>query len=316
MKTTQEIHCEEKIPEECTGKRLDLSLAALFPQYSRMRLKSWIESGQILVDGMSKKPKDKVIGGEHISINVTIESEIDNTAENIPLDIIFEDDDLIIVNKPVGMVVHPAAGNHSNTLLNALLFHSPQLANLVRAGIIHRIDKDTSGLLVIAKTLEAQTNLTKQLQNRTISREYEAIVQGVLTGGGTISEPIGRHPHQRLKMAVVEHGREATTHYWVIKRFNTFTHIKVKLETGRTHQIRVHMANHHHPIVGDQTYGGRMKLPKDGADEFITALKAFKRQALHAKRLEFIHPRTGKTVSFEAELPKDMKRLLELMEAS
>ena len=246
-------------------------------------------------------------------IDAHIEIEVSHDAEKISLNIIFEDEQIIIINKPVGMVVHPAIGNHSNTLLNALLYHAPQLANLPRAGIVHRLDKDTSGLLVIAKTLEAQTTLVKQLNRRKITREYEAIVQGVLTGGGTISEPIGRHPRQRIKMAVVEGGKEAVTHYWVIERFNAYTHIKVKLETGRTHQIRVHMASHHHPIAGDQTYGGRMKLPKGASEELIEGLRQFKRQALHAKRLAFLHPMTNEETSFEAPLPNDIKHLLELL---
>lgn len=313
MKTLQEIHLHGTIPENFAGKRIDQALAELFPQYSRMRLKNWLDSGQILVNSQPQKPKNKVVGGEIIKIDATIDNETTDEAENIPLNIIFEDDAIIIINKPAGMVVHPAAGNRSNTLLNALLFHSPECAKLPRAGIIHRIDKETSGLLVIAKTLEAQTDLVKQLQAREITREYEAIVQGVLTGGGKISEPIGRHPHHRTKMAVVEGGKPAVTHYWIIERFQSYTHIRVRLETGRTHQIRVHMAHIHHPIVGDPTYNSRMKLPKGAPDELIDALKDFKRQALHARRLEFIHPVTKKSVAFETDLPEDMEKLLKLL---
>ena len=225
MKTPQKIHLHGTIPENFAGKRIDQALAEIFPQYSRMRLKNWLDSGQILVNSQQKKPKDRVIGGEIIKIDATIDNETTDEAENIPLDIIFEDESLIVINKPVGMVVHPAAGNRSNTLLNALLYHAPQLANLPRAGIIHRIDKETSGLLVIAKTLEAQTDLVKQLQAREITREYEAIIQGVLTGGGRISEAIGRHPRHRTKMAVVDRGKPAVTHYFVIERFHVFLSI-------------------------------------------------------------------------------------------
>ncbi len=315
MKKQQEIHHHSTIPENFTGKRIDQALAEIFPQYSRMRLKNWLETEQILIDGKTKKPKDKIAGGESVIIQAKIESECEHAAENIPLNIIFEDESIIIINKPAGLVVHPAAGNRSSTLLNALLFHVPELANLPRAGIIHRIDKETSGLLVIAKTLEAQTDLVKQLQSHEITREYEAIIQGTLTGGGTISVPIGRHPQQRIKMAVVDNGKPATTHYWIIERFNAHTHIKVKLETGRTHQIRVHLAHINHPIIGDPTYGGRMKLPKGASQELVSALKGFKRQALHARRLQLAHPVTRELVTFEADLPDDMVRLLEELKA-
>ncbi len=313
MKSLEESHLHGTIPENFAGKRIDQAWAELFPQYSRMRLKSWLETGEALINGKHRKPKDKIAGNEEVIIHATVELACEDTAENIPLNIIFEDESLIVINKPVGLVVHPAAGNRSSTLLNALLYHAPELANLPRAGIIHRIDKETSGLLIIAKTLEAQTDLVKQLQAREITREYEAIIQGTLTGGGSVSEPIGRHSHHRTKMAVVANGKPATTHYWVIERFQSHTHIRVKLETGRTHQIRVHMEHINHPLVGDPTYGGRMKLPKGASDELISMLKDFKRQALHARRLEFMHPVTKEPMALEAELPEDMESLLKML---
>lgn len=299
------------IPAEYAGLRLDQALAKLLPQYSRMRIKEWLEDKKITVDQQQNwRAKDKVKGNEQIAINAALEQEIAYQPEALPLNIIYEDSELIIINKAAGMVVHPAAGNRSHTLLNALLHHAPQLAQLPRAGIIHRLDKDTSGLLVIAKTLPTYTYLVKQLQEHEISREYEAIVQGILTGGGKVETAIGRHPRQRTHMAVTENGKPAITHYWIIQRFRGHTHIKVKLETGRTHQIRVHMAHINHPIIGDPTYGGRMKLPQGASAQLIEALKNFKRQALHAKCLAFIHPITQEQLQFEAELPKDMQKLL------
>jgi len=302
------------IPAEYAGLRLDQAIAKLLPEYSRMRIKEWLENKNITINqAQNWRAKDKVKGNEEIELKATLQDETFHAPEAIDLNIVYEDDELIIINKPVGMVVHPAPGNRHHTLLNALLHHAPLLSQLPRAGIIHRLDKDTSGLLVIAKTLPTHTYLVKQLQDRLISREYEAIIQGTLTGGGTIETNMGRHPHKRTQMAVTESGKPAITHYWIIEKFNAHTHIKVKLETGRTHQIRVHMAHLHHPIVGDTTYGGRMKIPAGASETLIDALQNFKRQALHAKRLAFIHPITLQEMQFEAEIPDDMQQLLNIL---
>ena len=310
----QTIKHQAIIPEKSAGLRLDQALATLFPQYSRMKLKNWIENKKITLNQNSNwRPRDKVSGGEQISINAELEVQTQSEPEPIKLDIVYEDHDLIIVNKPVGMVVHPGTGNASGTLLNALLYHCPQLQEIPRAGIIHRLDKDTSGLLVIAKTIVAHTKLVRQLQKRKIQREYEAIVRGVLTGGGTIEQPIGRHPKKRIRMAVTEKGKSAVTHYRIIERFHGYTHIQVQLETGRTHQIRVHMAYIHHPIVGDPTYSGRKQLPKNASPKLIEALKVFNHQALHAKKLGLKHPTSKEWMSWEVDVPKDFKTLLALL---
>lgn len=303
------------IPKHLDNKRLDQALAELFPEYSRTRLQAWIQAGQITVDGKIFRPRDKVHTGQHVKINPIIEPMVTWQAQQIKLDIIYEDKDIIVINKPAGLVVHPAAGRSHNTMLNALLYHVPKLANLPRAGIIHRLDKDTSGLLVVAKNSKAHTTLVAELQKRNITREYEAIVNGIMTSGGTVNAPIGRHPKDRKRMAVVtpSKGKPAITHYRVIKRFRAHTHIKVILETGRTHQIRVHMAYIHYPIVGDQVYGGKQKLPKGTTEELKQYLHNFKRQALHAKRLGLIHPTTGKQIDWLAPPPEDMQQLLKLL---
>jgi len=310
---TQKITETLFIPEKMAGLRIDQALAQLFPQYSRSRLKEWLESGNITVNGEKLKPKNKIKGKEIIKLEAKLNEIIDHEPEDIQLTIVYEDDELIIINKPVGMVVHPAAGNHQGTLLNALLHHAPVLAQLPRAGIIHRLDKDTSGLLVIAKTLEAYTDLVKQLQNREISREYLAIISGALISGGTIDKPIGRDPRHRTKMAVNENGKPAITHYRILERFKDFTLVTVKLETGRTHQIRVHMAYIHHPIVGDQTYAGRLKFPKGASDVLCDQLKTFKRQALHAYKLGFEHPTQKTWMEWEAKIPNDIEQLITLL---
>lgn len=281
------------------NKRLDQALAEIFPQYSRSRLQTWIKDGHVLVDGKILKPRDKVHSGQNIILTPIIEPQEQWKPQPIALNIIYEDEDIIIINKPAGLVVHPGAGVRDKTMLNALLHHAPELAKLPRAGIIHRLDKDTSGLLVIARNLEAHTKLVAELQARNIKREYEAVVVGVMTAGGTIDAPIGRHPKDRKRMAVVDSGKPAITHYRVIKRFTSHTHIKVMLETGRTHQIRVHMAYIHYPIVGDPVYGGNRAKYKN-----------FKRQALHAKYLALIHPKTGQKMEWDAPLPDDMQQLL------
>jgi 23S rRNA pseudouridine1911/1915/1917 synthase len=308
--TEQSTQLDARIPEELQGLRLDQALAQMFPDYSRSRLKSWLVGGQVLVDGAAWRPRDRVEGGEIVELTVVHEAAVRAEPEPISLDIPFEDEALIVVNKPAGLVVHPGAGNASGTLMNALLHHDGSLEALPRAGIIHRIDKDTSGLLLVAKTLPAHTVLVKHLANREISRRYRAICGGVLTGGGTIDAAIGRHPVDRTRMTVREDGRPAVTHYTVLERFRAHTYINVRLETGRTHQIRVHFAHRRHALVGDPVYGGRLAIPAGASDELRTALRGFRRQALHASRLEFAHPETGDVVSVEAPLPEDFEQLL------
>jgi 23S rRNA pseudouridine1911/1915/1917 synthase len=297
------------IPEELAGQRLDKVLAELFPDYSRARLQQWIQDGWVKLDAVVPRTRDKVKGGEQVEITAQLYDEVHWQAESIPLHLIYEDDDLLIVNKPVGLVVHPGAGTPDHTLVNALLHHAPELAQLPRAGIIHRIDKDTSGILVVARTLAAHTHLVEQLQAREFLREYQTVVMGSLISGGTIDAPIGRHPTQRTHMAVVEDGKPAVTHYRIIERYRAHTHLRVKLETGRTHQIRVHFAHQRHAVVGDAVYG-RLQFPRDSSEEFRDVLRNFKRQALHAEKLGLIHPRTQELMTWTAELPDDMKNLL------
>lgn len=301
---------------ESYGQRLDQVAVDLLPEYSRSRLQQWIKQGKILLNGAISKPKTKVSGGETLQVTIELEQQGEWTAENIPLDIIFEDDSILLINKPVGLVVHPAAGNYTGTLLNALLYHCPELINIPRAGIVHRLDKDTSGLLVVAKTLPAQTHLVKQLQNRAFEREYEAIVYGEMIGGGTVNAAIGRHPVHRVKMAVMKNpqsGKEAITHYRIKERYRNFTALQVKLETGRTHQIRVHMAYIHYPLVGDPVYAGRLRLPPDCDEALKAYLLNFKRQALHALKLGLEHPETGEWLQWQVEAPADMQALKELL---
>ncbi len=295
------------------GLRLDQALAELCSEYSRSRLKNWLNSGHILIDGESKRPRDKVMGGELIAINPVADTSLDIKAEAIKLDIIYEDASILVVNKPAGLVVHPAAGNWDGTLQNALLHHDADLEGLPRAGLVHRIDKETSGLLMVAKNLTAHKTLVDQLQAREFEREYLTVVRGYMTAGGTIDEPLARHPTERKKYAVKMGGKEAMTHYRVAKRFAKHTLLKVKLETGRTHQIRVHMSHINHPIVGDQVYGGRYK-PIAGASELLSeTLRGFKRQALHAARLGVVHPETGENISWECDMPADMRHLVEVL---
>ncbi|NOQ94926.1 MAG: 23S rRNA pseudouridine(1911/1915/1917) synthase RluD [Methylophaga sp.] len=302
------------ISDESAGLRLDQALAQLFSDYSRGQITKWIKAGDVLVNDKVLRPRDAVMGGEHIVITAQIEV-VDETwiAEAISLNIIYEDDDVIILNKPAGMVVHPGAGNHDGTLVNALLHHCPQLEGIPRAGIVHRIDKATTGLLMIAKTLIAHNSLVTQLQERTVLREYQAIVMGVMTAGGTVDEPVGRHPVDRKKMTVIGSGKQAVTHYRVEQRFRTHTHIRCKLETGRTHQIRVHMAHIRYPLLGDPAYGGRIRLPKGASETTIEVLQGFRRQALHAGLLGFIHPGTGEEVSWRVDIPEDMQNVLDVL---
>ena len=301
------------VPEELAGLRLDQALARMFPEYSRSRLKEWLLVGAITVDGGSKRPRDAVAGGEMISFEPQSESEVRAAPEPITLDVVYEDDDLLVVNKSAGLVVHPGAGNPGGTLMNGLLHHAPVLETIPRAGIIHRIDKDTTGLLLVAKTLPAHTALVRQLADREISRNYLAICNGVLTGGGTIDQPIGRHPGDRKRMSVQKNGKPAVTHYTVLERFRAFTYIRVTLETGRTHQIRVHFAWRRHALVGDQTYGGRLALPAGASEPLIESLRRFKRQALHATRLAFEHPASGEAMELEVLPPADFEEVLVVM---
>jgi len=303
------------VPEELAGLRLDQALARMFPEYSRSRLKDWLLAGAITIDGGSKRPRDPVAGGETVELEPRAEAEVRAKPEPITLDVVHEDEDLLVVNKPAGLVVHPGAGNPGGTLMNGLLHHAPQLQDVPRAGIIHRIDKDTTGLLLVAKTLQAHTSLVRQLSERDISRNYLAICNGVLTGGGTIDQPIARHPVDRKRMSIQQDGKPAVTHYKVLERFRAFTYISVKLETGRTHQIRVHFAWRRHALVGDQGYGGRLALPKGASEPLVDALRRFKRQALHATKLAFEHPSTGEAVELEVPPPADFEALLEVMRA-
>jgi 23S rRNA pseudouridine1911/1915/1917 synthase len=304
------------LTEESAGKRLDVVLADIFPQYSRSRLKIWIEQGQVLVNGHVAKPKLKMSGDEELQLSVqSIESEENCVAEDIPLDIVYQDDSIIVINKPADFVVHPAAGHYSGTMQNALLHHDASLADIPRAGIVHRLDKDTTGLMVVARNLSSHKYLVDQIQKHEVIREYQAVVYGVMTGGGMVDQPIGRHPRDRIKMAVRENGREAVTHYRLLRRFREHSHIKVQLETGRTHQIRVHMSYLHHPVVGDLVYAGRHRVPAGAQQELLDYLQAFRRQALHAWRLSFVHPESGEDVTFEAPLPDDMQQLISLLQA-
>jgi len=301
------------VPVELAGSRLDQALAQMFPEYSRSRLKGWLLAGSITVDGNSWRPRDPVAGGEEIRLAAVAEIAVKAEAEPIPLDVVHEDDALLVINKPAGLVVHPGAGNAGGTLLNALLHHSSGLEELPRAGIVHRLDKDTSGLLLVGKTLPAHTALTRSLAERQISREYLAVCSGVLTGGGTIDAPIARHPVDRTRMTVRDGGRAAITHYTVVERFRAHTYIRVSLDTGRTHQIRVHFAHRRHALVGDPAYGGRLALPKGATPPLVDALRSFRRQALHATKLVFEHPETGEALSVEVPPPADFRQLVDIL---
>ena len=310
---SQTVEAQQRVPISFAGSRLDQVAAELFADHSRERLKGWIKSGALTVDGHTGKPKDRLAGGEWLQLSATLEEQVRFEPEAIPLDVIYEDDDILVVNKPAGLVVHPAAGNPDGTLLNALLHHSPSLAKVPRAGIVHRLDKDTTGLMVVAKTLAAQTSLVEQLQARTVAREYDAVCVGVMTSGGTVDAPIGRHPKDRKRQAVHASGKPARTHYRVVERFRSHTHVRCRLETGRTHQIRVHLAHRRFPLVGDPVYGGRLKLPAGASEGLKTLLREFPRQALHARQLGFDHPSSGEAVTFSAALPDDLLLLLDYL---
>lgn len=311
---TNKIERSATVSDDCFGKRLDQVAVKLFSEFSRSRLQQWIKQGQLTVNGEVQVPKFKLQGGERLELSAELQQEGDWEAQDIALNIVYEDEHLLVINKPAGLVVHPAAGNRDGTVLNALLHHCPELDSVPRAGIVHRLDKDTTGLMVVAKSLQAHADLVAQLQERTVHREYEAVAVGVLTGGGVVDAPIGRHPKQRKKMAVVSGGKEARTHYRVLKRFEGHTYIRLKLETGRTHQIRVHMAHIKYPLVGDALYGGRFKIHKGASTEMQDFLRHFERQALHARELGLHHPQTGENMLWESELPDDMQQLLKVLE--
>lgn len=309
----------EKI-EFCTtaavkGKRLDAALAAIFPQWSRSRIQSWIEASRVHVDGESVANRHRLSASHKIELRPDFPEVIPDEAEEIDLNIVWEDEHLLVVDKPAGLVVHPGAGNRSGTLLNALLAYEPALARLPRAGLVHRLDKDTSGLMVVSKSVEANGALIEALSARRVKRVYQAVVYGHMVAGGTVEAPIGRHKQNRIKMAVVSDGKPAVSHYRVISRLEKFSHIEVRLETGRTHQIRVHMAHIGHPLVGDPVYGGRLRIPAGANDELKSCLTTTKRQSLHACALAFKHPMTAEPLSWQSELPSDLVQLLEILAA-
>ncbi len=311
---SENIQHQEIVPQSCLGKRLDQTLAQMFPDYSRSRLKDWILSGQVSVNNETvTKAREKMFGGESIAINATVEADIRFEAQDIPLNIVYEDDDILVINKPAGLVVHPGAGNPDGTVLNALLHHYPDIAVVPRAGIVHRLDKDTTGLMVVAKTIAAQTILVDSLQRREITREYEAVANGLMTAGGVVDEPIGRHATKRTNMAVTISGRPSVTHYRVLEKYRLHTRLRLRLETGRTHQIRVHMAHITHPLVGDPNYGGRPRPPKNATPELLEMLRGFKRQALHAAMLSLYHPVTGELMTWYADLPEDFVALVQCL---
>lgn len=292
------------------GTRLDQVCAQLFAEYSRSRLQAWIAQGQLRLNGEEANQRDLVKHQDALALNASLVLDPGVKAEDIPLDIVYEDEALIVVNKPAGLVVHPGAGNTSGTLVNALLHYAPELDALPRAGLVHRIDKDTTGLLVVARTLESHNYLVEALQAREISREYEAVVRGQLVAGGTIDKPIDRDPKDRTRMAIRQGGRDSVTHYRVLERFKGHTRLRLKLETGRTHQIRIHMASEKHPLVGDPVYGGRLAIPAGTSSGLEQVLRGFNRQALHARRLGLVHPSSGEKMDWQVLPPADMQALI------
>jgi len=301
------------IPERMKGQRIDASLSEMLPDYSRSKITTWIKSGDALINDKIFKPKDKATGYEIVCLTLNQKQSNDWIAENIPLNIVYEDEDIIVINKQFGLVTHPGAGNWCGTLANALLYYDPALSSLDRAGIVHRLDKNTSGLMVVARNEKSQKYLVEQLQNHSVDREYSAIVYGHMIAGGTVDEPIGRDPKDRVKQAVLMSGKEAITHYRAIDRFKSHTHVKAILETGRTHQIRVHLSHVGHSLIGDPMYGGRVRFPKKASEKLKDALVNFTRQALHSKKLTLTHPISGELMSWKAPLPDDMLRLLEVL---
>ncbi|WP_312121213.1 23S rRNA pseudouridine(1911/1915/1917) synthase RluD [Pantoea vagans] len=312
----QQVQLTATVSEAQLGQRLDQTLAELFPDYSRSRIKEWILDRRVTVNGvMVDTPKEKVLGGELVAIDAEIEEAQRWEPQNLPLDIVYEDEDIIVINKPRDFVVHPGAGNPDGTVLNALLHHYPAIMDVPRAGIVHRLDKDTTGLMVVAKTVPAQTHLVDSLQRREITREYEAVAIGNMTAGGTVEQPISRHSTKRTHMAVHPMGKPAVTHYRIMEHFRAHTRLRLRLETGRTHQIRVHMSHISHPLVGDPLYGGRPRPPKGASEAFITTLRGFDRQALHATMLRLYHPISGIEMEFHAALPQDMVDLIAALKA-
>ncbi|MBB6247102.1 23S rRNA pseudouridine(1911/1915/1917) synthase RluD [Rhodanobacter sp. A1T4] len=311
------IRHEAGVPLAAAGRRFDQALAEMFPDYSRSRLSGWIKSGAVTLDGAQAPPRQLLRGGEQVLLQVELEVEVSSEPEAIALEIVHEDEYLLVLNKPAGLVVHPGAGNPAGTLLNALLHHDPKLAELPRGGIVHRLDKDTSGLMVVAKTLPACTALVDLLSRHEVERQYEAVVLGTMVSGGTVDAAIGRHMGDRLRQSVrdEEDGKHAVTHYRLRERFRAHSLLQCQLETGRTHQIRVHMAHINHPLLGDPLYGGGLKLPKGASPELIATLRGFRRQALHAERLSFVHPVTEEALSFIVERPADQLALIEALRA-
>jgi len=304
-------HYSARAGDELAGRRLDQALPLLFPEFSRTRLQRWVREGRVTLDGrLANRPRDKLMGGERVELEAHLEDQVACQPEPIALDIVFQDEALIVIDKRPGLVVHPAVGNRDGTLQNALLHLDPDLIQLPRAGIVHRLDKETSGLLVVARSPAAYKSLVEQLQAREIKREYRALAMGVMTAGGRVDQPIGRHPAHRTRMAVVTSGKPAVTHYRILQRFPAHTWLRVNLETGRTHQIRVHMAHIRHPLVGDPVYGGRLRLPPGVGDALKDALQGFHRQALHARRLGLVHPLSGEWIEWEAPVPEDIESLL------
>jgi 23S rRNA pseudouridine1911/1915/1917 synthase len=310
----QAINLMAKVAIEQCDQRLDQAIAELFTEYSRSRLKEWIIAGYVKVDGeVVTKARVKVLGEELIEVDAFIEVEERHKPEDIPLNIVFEDEHILVINKPAGLVVHPGAGNPGGTVLNALLHHCPEIDNVPRAGIVHRLDKDTTGLMVVAKTIPAQTKLVRMIQKRDITREYEAIAIGQMTAGGKIEASIARHATRRTHMAVDPDGKEAITRYRIAEKFRAHTRLRLRLETGRTHQIRVHMSYMRHALLGDPVYGGRPKPIKNSSSALIEAMQEFKRQALHAIKLQLVHPITGEDMRWQAPVPEDMVKMAELL---
>ncbi len=309
------VNLQGRAPLDIAKKRLDVILSEMFPAYSRSRLQMWLKQGKITINGcVQTKPRYSLKGGEDIIVAAEITAAGEWTAQAISINIAYEDEALIVVNKQAGLVVHPGTGNSDKTLVNGLLYRYPELEGLPRAGIIHRLDKDTTGLLVVARTLSAHHHLTAQLQQRAFTREYQAVVMGKMIVGGTVNAAIGRHPTQRIKMAVVASGKEAITHYQLVQKYRAHSLLDLKLESGRTHQIRVHMNHIGHTLVGDPVYGGRLMIPAGASDDLSDVLRHFKRQALHAKKLALLHPTSEKWIAWEAKLPADFENLIQVME--
>ena len=301
------------IPSRLTGERIDFALAMMLPDFSRSKITAWIKSGEALLNEKKFRPKDRVTGNEIVTLKINHKRSLNWIPENIPLDIVYEDNDIIVINKSFGLVTHPGAGNWTGTIANALLHYDTNLSKLDRAGIVHRLDKNTSGLMVVAKNIKSQKFLVELLQRHSVKRDYSAIVYGRMISGGTINEPIGRDSKDRLKQSVSQNGKASVTHYRVIERFNNHTHVKATLETGRTHQIRVHLSHIGHPLIGDLMYGGRARFPKKASQNLKDSLLGFKRQALHSKKLTLIHPHSGELMTWKSELPSDMKSLLNVL---